>query len=280
MTTATLTIHERDELAGCEQMIERGLRTCQALLTIRDSRLYRVEHTTFEDYCRERWEMTPQHGGRLIAAAEVAGALEPNGGSMPRTEGVARELTPLRSDPDAQRAAWSQTIDLHGAQPTAAQTREVVDVVRDLPPQQRSVDHVAQALRTKPQPDMRFMHVNEAARNLSQARAHSASRRLASSLLRDTEQPDGDEQTASLFDATRYRPPRCVTILDQSGELRHKAIEHATVPDCDAYESVLEENIGRAQRRFRAFRDEIAADLAAHGTIGAALRARRDTRAA
>lgn len=129
-----LATSERSSLAACEATIERGLRTFvevgHALLTIRDSRLYRVEHTTFEDYCRERWGMTPQHGGRLIAAAEVAVALEPNG-SMPRTEAVARELAPLREEPEQMVEAWTEAVEQHGSQPTAAQVRDIVEPKRN-----------------------------------------------------------------------------------------------------------------------------------------------------
>jgi len=42
-----------------------------ALVEIRDNRLYRETHGTFEDYCRERWEMSKTQANRLIAAAQV-----------------------------------------------------------------------------------------------------------------------------------------------------------------------------------------------------------------
>ncbi|NJL33925.1 MAG: hypothetical protein HC893_08770 [Chloroflexaceae bacterium] len=47
------------ELERCEQIIERGLKTFfevgAALVRVRDLKLYRVEHRTFEAYCQERW---------------------------------------------------------------------------------------------------------------------------------------------------------------------------------------------------------------------------------
>jgi phage N-6-adenine-methyltransferase len=118
-------------LEGCEAVIERGLATFvevgEALLAIRDARLYRESHGTFEDYCRERWNMTPQHGGRLIAAAEVAVELEPIG-SIP-SESVARELAPLRDEPDVMRDAWQ---DAQAASPDRAPTAAIVrEKVRD-----------------------------------------------------------------------------------------------------------------------------------------------------
>jgi hypothetical protein len=72
-------------------------------LAIRDSRLYRQQYSTFEDYCQERWQMTPQHAGRLMRASEIAANLEPIG-SIPATESQARPLTTL--EPDEQRVVW------------------------------------------------------------------------------------------------------------------------------------------------------------------------------
>ncbi len=63
-----------------------------ALLEIRDSRLYRQQFPTFEAYCRERWGIGLRYSNRLIAAAEVVGALGAIA-PMPATESQARPLT-------------------------------------------------------------------------------------------------------------------------------------------------------------------------------------------
>jgi hypothetical protein len=47
-----------------------------ALVAIRDGRLYRETHGTFEDYCRERWEMSKTQANRLISAAAVIHNIE------------------------------------------------------------------------------------------------------------------------------------------------------------------------------------------------------------
>ena len=56
---------EKTKLAECEKVIERGRIIFQevgsALLEIRDSRLYRESHKTFEDYCQEKWSMSKTH---------------------------------------------------------------------------------------------------------------------------------------------------------------------------------------------------------------------------
>lgn len=121
-------------LAECEAVIQRGLATFvevgQALLRIRDERLYRESHGTFEDYCRERWDFSVAQGKRLIAAAEVTEAMAPIG-AVPTTESVARELAPLRAEPTQLREAWSEAVERNGDKPTAAQVREVVDEKRN-----------------------------------------------------------------------------------------------------------------------------------------------------
>src|SRR5258708_34156409 len=55
---------EREDLAACEAAIDT-LRLAfwaagKALQVIRDGRLYRGTHPTFEDYSQDRWEMTRQ----------------------------------------------------------------------------------------------------------------------------------------------------------------------------------------------------------------------------
>ena len=75
----TLTIEERNELDRLEAVIDRGIQTFaevgSALLVIRDDRLYRATHATFEAYCRERWDMTRCHANRVIGAARIGAEL-------------------------------------------------------------------------------------------------------------------------------------------------------------------------------------------------------------
>jgi hypothetical protein len=44
----------------------------QALAKMRESRLYREDYNTFEEFCRKRWKMGRHLANKLIAAAEVA----------------------------------------------------------------------------------------------------------------------------------------------------------------------------------------------------------------
>ena len=107
-----LTTVEHDELTQCEAVIERDLRTFvnvgNALLTIRDGRLYREDWGTWEEYCQERWGFTRSRAHRLIEAAQATGNLLPMG-NIPTSERQARPLTQL--SPDDQRIAWERAIE-------------------------------------------------------------------------------------------------------------------------------------------------------------------------
>lgn len=130
--TAALSVDEQQQLADLEEVIEGGLPTFvavgKALLTIRDRRLYRARHATFEDYCRTRWAMSRRHANRLIEASEVVETMGPMG---PTKERHARELIPL--DPEARRYVWQlvQTTAPEG-EVTAAHVRSVTAVAKQL----------------------------------------------------------------------------------------------------------------------------------------------------
>ena len=102
-----------ERLEQCEAVIERGLQTFvdvgNALLEIRDNRLYRSGYSTFEDYCRDRWGFSRIHAHRLIQAAEVTGNLLPIGNILPATESQVRPLTSL--EPEQQREAWRYVVE-------------------------------------------------------------------------------------------------------------------------------------------------------------------------
>lgn len=117
-------------LTELEAVIERGRQTFVevglALLEIRDSRLYRESHPTFEDYCRERWGWSRIHAHRQIEAAQVA-AMLPTGNTAPDSERQARELVPLaRDDEQAAVEVWRDLREQYGDKVTAERVREAV----------------------------------------------------------------------------------------------------------------------------------------------------------
>lgn len=88
---------ETARLCELESVIERGLQTYievgNALMEIRDSRLYRNTHGTFEDYCLGKWGWTRMRASQLIEAAQIA--VNVNHGLQiepPANERQAREL--------------------------------------------------------------------------------------------------------------------------------------------------------------------------------------------
>jgi hypothetical protein len=128
----TLTDREAQELQACEAIIARGLNTFievgTALLAIRDQRLYRATHKSFEDYCHDRWQMGRSRSYQLIDAAQVAGNVSTIVDTpKPTHESQLRPLTSL--EPQEQRSAWTQAVaESNGKQPTAAKVKEVVRV--------------------------------------------------------------------------------------------------------------------------------------------------------
>ena len=91
-----LNQQEREMLAACEQTITANvqvfMKVGESLRLIRDSKLYRETHKTFQAYCRERWDFTRTHAYRLIGAAETMEVLSPLGDTLPTAETQVRPL--------------------------------------------------------------------------------------------------------------------------------------------------------------------------------------------
>ena len=125
-----LNIEERNELERCEVVIKQGLKTFvevgQALMLIRDKRLYRAEFGTFKEYCSQKWNMLDRNARRLIDAAQVFDNIEsgPMGPHLPQNERQARPLTKL--EPELQAEAWQKTVEQHGENITQKKVEEVV----------------------------------------------------------------------------------------------------------------------------------------------------------
>lgn len=127
----SLTTTETTRLTELETAIETGLQTFtevgNALLEIRDSRLYREKFSTFEKYCRTKWSMSKRHANRLIEATSIVGEMGPIG-PKPTSESQVRPLAKL--PPDQRKEAWEEAGMRSGGQPTAADVEAVVDEIR------------------------------------------------------------------------------------------------------------------------------------------------------
>lgn len=91
----TLTERDAARLASLEAIIESGrdsfLATGMALAQIRDSRLYRQDHETFEDYLDKRWNISRSRGYQLIAFAKDAEMSTIVDKPVPKTEWQSRK---------------------------------------------------------------------------------------------------------------------------------------------------------------------------------------------
>lgn len=131
-TFVPLSFTERMKLKACEeniqQALEAGAAAEQALIEIREKRLYREQYSTFEEYCEKRWKKGGRRIRQLMDFAEVkADIVQAGAASLPVNERQARALKQL---PSGQRPqAWGEAVSTAGPgkQPTGKQVAAVVD---------------------------------------------------------------------------------------------------------------------------------------------------------
>lgn len=136
MEERPLSKRELHRLEGLEAVIAVNFKgfvaVGKALAEIREERLYREKFKTFEEYCRNLWDVSHQRADQLIAAASVLDNLttivvKNNGDNLgtivpkndddnddpyavlPINEAQARELA--RLEPEEQRRVWRELID-------------------------------------------------------------------------------------------------------------------------------------------------------------------------
>lgn len=72
---SALSSEEKLNLNTYEEIIEKGLKTFievgNALFEIKNNKLYRESFTTFEAYCKDRWQLKRQRAYELMGAAEI-----------------------------------------------------------------------------------------------------------------------------------------------------------------------------------------------------------------
>ena len=76
---SALNSAEQEQLNLCETIIEKGYNTFievgNALFEIRNNKVYREKHSTFEEYCREKWQIKRQRAYELMDAASIVNTL-------------------------------------------------------------------------------------------------------------------------------------------------------------------------------------------------------------
>jgi len=108
-----LTASESGELADCEGILERGLCTFfevgNALLTIRENRLYRDKYSTFKQYCKNRWNIGRSYACRVMGAAERLRLL-PSEETVPRPANEFQMRPFLKLAPEEFPGAWKRAV--------------------------------------------------------------------------------------------------------------------------------------------------------------------------
>jgi hypothetical protein len=146
-----LTKPERIQLEELETVISNGIQTFaevgNALLAIREAKLYRAEHGTFEAYCLKRWGFNSSRARQLIGAAEIVDTLKSvTTVTPPQSERVVRPLTKLPAA--EQPAAWQAATDKAQSEGRTVRARDVEEAVEER--KDRTVDPMDGEMRKAP----------------------------------------------------------------------------------------------------------------------------------
>lgn len=124
-----LADRHRLELKVERAFVEAGL----ALAQLRNRRLYRSTHKTWEAYCLDRFGYGRDSADLKILAAEVVQNLEdlPTIGRqvLPTSERQVRPLTAL--EPDDQREVWQQAVEKAGGIPSGRIVKSIVEQLKE-----------------------------------------------------------------------------------------------------------------------------------------------------
>jgi hypothetical protein len=165
-----LTEQEHSDRLHLERKVERAFfEAGKALAELRDRRLYRSTHRTFEEYCRDRFGHSRQQSNYLIAASQVYENLTTNGcqnvvsedlttiGSqiLPTNERQVRPLTKL--EPQQQQEVWQRAVEEAGGKvPSGRIVKDVVQRImeRTQVPNTYQIGEVCQ-ISAKDNPELR-----------------------------------------------------------------------------------------------------------------------------
>lgn len=141
--TTDLTEQEVTLLNECESVISKGIKAFKevwgALLEVRDSRLYRKEFRTFEDYCVVKWNLSKRYINRNLKALDTLNNLGPIGPHF-ETERQLRPLTNL--EPEIQRQVVKDVQEINPKAPTS--------LIQDVVNQYGGINAVLKELKLNP----------------------------------------------------------------------------------------------------------------------------------
>ncbi|MBD2492445.1 hypothetical protein [Aulosira sp. FACHB-615] len=165
-----LTEQEQSDRLHLERKVERAFfEAGKALAELRDRKLYRSTHRTFEEYCRDRFGHSRQQSNYLIAAAGVYENLTTNGCQnvtdenlttigcqiLPTSERQVRPLVPLTVE--EQLTCWQSAVkEAGGKVPTGRIVKDVVQRIIESTkiPNSYQIGEVCQIL-AKDNPELR-----------------------------------------------------------------------------------------------------------------------------
>jgi hypothetical protein len=134
-----LTHDEERDRHRLELRVEQAFyQAGKALCELRERRLYRSTHKTFEAYCRDRFNYSRDAAYLKIAAAEVYDNIQkflPTIGRqipMPTTERQLRDIAKAGIEPEAQVSAWVQSVDEAGGRvPSGRIVKGIVEQLKE-----------------------------------------------------------------------------------------------------------------------------------------------------
>ncbi|MCC5600520.1 hypothetical protein [Nostoc favosum] len=130
-----LTQQEQSDRLHLERKVERAFfEAGKALAELRDRRLYRSTHRTFEEYCRDRFGHSRRQSYLLMDAAVVFDNLiekcDQFDHILPTAEGQVRPMTKL--EPQEQHEVWVKAVEQAGGKvPPARIVKNVVQQIME-----------------------------------------------------------------------------------------------------------------------------------------------------
>ncbi|MCC5619414.1 hypothetical protein LC605_31015 [Nostoc sp. CHAB 5836] len=155
-----LSSEEQRDRLHLERRVERAVfEAGKALAELRDRRLYRSTHKTFEEYCRDRFGHSRRQSYLLMDAAVIFDNLveicDQIDHKLPTAEGQVRPMTKL--EPQQQQEVWLRAVKLAGGKvPTGRIVKDVVQRImeRTKVPNTYQIGEVCQIL-VKDNPELR-----------------------------------------------------------------------------------------------------------------------------
>jgi hypothetical protein len=155
-----LTEQEQRDRLHLERRVERAVfEAGKALMELRNRRLYRSTHKTFEEYCKDRFGYSRRQPYLLMDAAIVFDNLlekcDPLDQVLPTNERQVRPMTKL--EPHEQQEVWLRAVEVAGGKvPTGRIVKDVVQRImeRTQVPNTYQLGEVCQIL-VKDNPELR-----------------------------------------------------------------------------------------------------------------------------